>query len=176
MACLRGLGLVRLREPVAGGRQIVVERLGGQAQRAAGDDGFGAEFGGAFPHRAAFSVAAEVEEHMAKKQSCPPIARFLFDNSRVFGACLALTLMLLIWITMALVARREWDAKGRFLRNPLSWLLLGLSIVVSLPGALLIYLMARPVTGKELTSNPATSALLLIYPAVVAMFVVGALL
>jgi hypothetical protein len=52
--------------PVAGGRQIVVERLGGHAQRAVGDDGFGAEFGGALPQLAAFGVAAEVEKQVAE--------------------------------------------------------------------------------------------------------------
>jgi hypothetical protein len=123
-----------------------------------------------------FDLESEVGAGSSDRASQAARAGFLFDNSRVLGACLALTLLLLTWYTMGLVARREWGPKGKFLRNPVSWLILGLSIVVSIPGVLLIYLMVRPVTGKELTSNVATSALLLLYPAAVAMFVVGALL
>jgi hypothetical protein len=124
----------------------------------------------------AFDLESDVRDGSPDRVKEAARAGFLYDNSGVLGACLALVLLLLLWSALALMAKRSLGTKGRFLGDPVSWLVLGLSIVVSIPGALLIYLMARPVTGKELTSYPATSALLLIYPMSALMLIAGALL
>jgi hypothetical protein len=48
--------------------QIVIERFCRHAERATGDNGFGAEFGGSLPHCATFSMTAEVEKDMAEAE------------------------------------------------------------------------------------------------------------
>jgi len=103
-------------------------------------------------------------------------AGFLYDSAAGLGGAIAVVLVVLAWVAMALLARRRLGAEGRALRDPVTWLMLPLSLVVSLPGALLVYLMARPVPKGRLISMVRTATPLLMYPVSVAILVVGVLL
>jgi len=59
-------------------------------------------------------------------------------------------------------------------RNPQQWLFLGLSFLISIPGALLVYLYIKPVPFKEFRRNLIIIASLIFYPVSLLLFLLGA--
>jgi hypothetical protein len=72
--------------------------------------------------------------------------------------------------------RRTYEIEGRVLRDPVLWLMLGLSVLISIPGALLVYLYINPVKRSDLAKGLATITPISMYPAAIVMFVLAVVL
>jgi uncharacterized membrane protein YhaH (DUF805 family) len=103
-------------------------------------------------------------------------AGFLYDSAAAIATLLAVITVLVVWFAAALLVRRWPGAKGRALRDPEVWIMLVLSLAVSLPGALLVYLWARPTPKERLRAKVTTATPLLMYPLSIALLIVGVLL
>jgi hypothetical protein len=123
-----------------------------------------------------FDLESEVMAGSADRAAEASRAGFLHDNAAALGALLAGIVLLIVWFAAALLVRRWLGAEGRALRDPMVWMMLGISLVVSLPGALLVYLWVRPVPMGQLRAKVRTATPLLVYPISVALLIVGVLL
>ncbi len=103
-------------------------------------------------------------------------ADWMYDNSEALGLLFAALALLVLWFGFSFFLRRTYEMKGRLGRDPFLWAMLGLSLLISIPGALLVYLMTIPVPRSELTQRLATVTPMAMYPAVVVMFVLGVVL
>ncbi len=102
-------------------------------------------------------------------------AAFYYDNSGVLSALLVAALLLLLWFGLAFALRRYVGAEGRVVRRPLLWILLGAALLISIPGALLAYLIVNPLPVKELRAQVAPWVHLAMYPVTIALFAAGAM-
>ena len=62
------------------------------------------------------------------------------------------------------------------LRDPLLWAMLGLSVLVSIPGALLVFLAIRPLPLTELRRDLRTMVPIAMYPAALVMLILAVVL
>jgi hypothetical protein len=100
-------------------------------------------------------------------------AAFINDNAPVFAVLLVSAVILALWIMAILVADRYLGRKGKVLRSPSTWLLLGAALLISVPGALLAWMLWRPVPiGTLLQSRVAVAAMALL-PCAAMMLVAG---
>jgi hypothetical protein len=100
-------------------------------------------------------------------------AAYLFDNAKVLGSLIALLVVIIAWLVIAYIIRRVMKKDEPLLKNPVLWTMLGLSLIISLPAALLIYLLVKPLPIKELAKHHTTFAMTAIYPVVIAAFAIG---
>jgi hypothetical protein len=103
-------------------------------------------------------------------------AAFIYESSPYLGPLLVIGLLALVWFGGAYALMRWHGKEGPVLRNQTLWLLLGLSLVLSIPGALLVYVLARPQPAKELLKGVSSTTPMLVYPVALVVFVVGGLL
>ena len=103
-------------------------------------------------------------------------ADWTYGNSETLGALFALAVLLVLWFGLAAMLRRSYGIEGQTVRDPVLWAMLGLAFLVSIPGALLVYLMARPLRGGEVTGRLATITPLAMYPAAAIMLVLAVVL
>ena len=100
-------------------------------------------------------------------------AAFLTDNAKLLATITVAILTVAIWLVAAVAADRGTGRKGKVLRSPVTWLMLGTALVLSVPGALLVYLMVRPVPLEELRLNRVAVACAAAFPVAVAVFAIG---
>jgi hypothetical protein len=123
-----------------------------------------------------FDLESEVMAGSADRAAEASRAGFLYDNAVGLAGIIAGIVLVIAWLAVALLARRWLGAEGRALRDPAVWMMLGLSLLASLPGALLVYLWARPVPVGQLRAKMRTATPLLMYPVSIALLIVGVLL
>jgi hypothetical protein len=100
-------------------------------------------------------------------------AAFLTDNAWLIAALLVGAITVVVWLVAVLAADRATGRRRGVLRSPVTWLMLGAALLLSVPGALLVYLMARPVPLDELRRNRVVLASATAFPVVAALFAVG---
>jgi hypothetical protein len=103
-------------------------------------------------------------------------AEWTYENSEALGLLIAALVLLVLWFGFSFLLRRTYEIEGLPVRDPLLWAMLGLGLLISIPGALLVYLMLRPVPRRELSQRLATLTPIAMYPAAVVMFVLGVVL
>jgi hypothetical protein len=103
-------------------------------------------------------------------------AEWIYESSENLGLLIAAIILLVLWFGFSFFLRRTYEIEGRLVRDPLLWAMLGLSLLISLPGALLVYLLARPVEREELTKRLATVTPVAMYPAAAVMLVLAVVL
>jgi hypothetical protein len=123
-----------------------------------------------------FDLESEVMAGSEDRAAEASRAGFLYDGAVGIAIIIAVVLLIITWLAVALLARRWLRAEGRALRDPTSWFLLVLSLAISLPGALLVYLWARPVPMGRLRASVRTVTPLLVWPVSLALLIVGVLL
>jgi hypothetical protein len=102
-------------------------------------------------------------------------AAFYYDNSGVLSALLVVVILLLLWFGLAFALRRYIGAEGKVVRRPLLWILLGASLLISIPGALLAYLIINPLPLNKLRAQVTPWVHLAMYPITIAFFALGAM-
>ena len=100
-------------------------------------------------------------------------AAFLTDNADLLAAISVAILTIAIWLVAVVAADRGTGRKGKVLRSPVTWLMLGAALLLSVPGALLVYLMARPVPMGELRRDRLAVACAAAFPVAAAVFAIG---
>jgi hypothetical protein len=100
-------------------------------------------------------------------------AASLTDNAGSLGVLVAIGALVALWAVAVVAAGRVKGARGPGLRRPLVWLLLGASLLLSLPGAVLVYLMVRPMTLDALRAHRPSIAAVAMYPLALAALVIG---
>ena len=123
-----------------------------------------------------FDLESEVMAGSTDRAAEASRAGFLYDNAVGLADIIAGIVLVIAWLAAALLARRWLGAEGRTLRDPVTWLLIVLSLALSIPGALLVYLWARPVPMGRLRANVRTAVPLLMWPVSLALLIVGVLL
>ncbi len=118
------------------------------------------------------TVSAGDESHRKAAER----AAFLNDNATSLGGLLAALVVLMAWFGTALAVRRWRGLEGKTIRDPLMWMMLGGSLVLSIPGALLAYLMIYPLPARVLLDRNLPVGTLASYPVACVLFVVGVLL
>lgn len=103
-------------------------------------------------------------------------AEWTYESSETLGLLIAALVLLVLWFGFSFLLRRTYEIEGAPVRDPLLWAMLGLGLLISIPGALLAYLMLRPVPRRELSQRLATLTPIAMYPAAVVMFVLGVVL
>jgi hypothetical protein len=86
---------------------------------------------------------------------------------------LVLAIIILIWFGIAYIQKIFWKREGEVIKNPLLWLILGISLIISIPGALLVYLVVKPIPLKKIGKEIVTSTLLLFYPISILLYALG---
>jgi hypothetical protein len=123
-----------------------------------------------------FDLESQVKEGSEDRRAEAERAEWTYDNSTSLGYLFALAALLVLWFGFAFMLRRTYEIEGRWLRNPVLWGMLGLSVLISIPGALLVYLFIDPVMRSELTKGLATVTPIAMYPAAIVMLVLGVVL
>ena len=104
-------------------------------------------------------------------------AGFIYDNASLLGFSIITAFLLFIWFGAAFAMKKVNKKKDEnVLRNPALWVLLGLSLIGSIPGALLVLLIAKPVSPNRLTKDFLPSSMLILYPLTMLLVLVGVLL
>jgi len=103
-------------------------------------------------------------------------ADWISGSSEWLSYVTMLAVLLVLWFGFALFLRRGLELEGKVLRDPVLWAMMALSIVVSIPGALLLYLMVRPLPWAEASSRLAVITPVAMYPAALVMLVLAVVL
>lgn len=103
-------------------------------------------------------------------------ADWTYENSQTLGYLIALIILLVLWFGFAFFLRRGYDIDDRLASNRPLWAMLGLSLLISIPGALLVYFLIFPVPFKEVKTRLGAITPIAMYPAVVAMFILAVVL
>jgi len=103
-------------------------------------------------------------------------AAFVTDNAGALAGLLVALVAIVSWFAAVLLVRWRRGLEGGTVRDPRMWLMLGAVIVLSVPGAMLAYLLVNPVNLKELSGRALPLASLAIIPPACVLFVLGVLL
>lgn len=98
------------------------------------------------------------------------LAGFVYDNYQLIGLLLVLAIIILIWFGIAYFQKVFWKREGEALKNPLLWVFLGISLIISIPGALLVFLIVKPIPLQKITKEIVPTTLLLFYPISILLF------
>jgi hypothetical protein len=123
-----------------------------------------------------FDLESKVMEGDEDRRAEAARADWIYGNARTLGYLFSLIVILILWFGFAFVLRRTYQIKGRVGRDPVLWAMLGLSVLISIPGALLVYFMIRPIKGGEIRERLETVTPIAMYPAAVVMFILAVVL
>ncbi len=123
-----------------------------------------------------FDLESPVVEGDEARRAEAARAEWVYGNSDWLSYATALAALLVLWFGFALFLRRGFKLEGGLLRDPVLWAMMALSVVVSVPGALLLYLVVRPLPWAEASSRLAVVTPLAMYPAALVMFVTAVVL
>ena len=103
-------------------------------------------------------------------------AEWTYENSETIGYLIAFIILLVLWFGFAFFLRRGYEIDDRLATNRTLWAMLGLSLLISIPGALLVYFMINPVPLKDIKTRLGAVTPMSMYPAAVAMFILAVVL
>jgi len=123
-----------------------------------------------------FDLDSPVKEGDESRKAAAARAEWTYDNSTTLAYLIAFAIVMVLWIGFAFFLRRTYEIEGPLVRDPLLWGMLGLSFLVSIPGALLVYFMLWPLKGREIKENLAAITPMAMFPATVVMFILAVML
>ena len=123
-----------------------------------------------------FDLESPVKEGDEDRRVEAERAEWTYDNSPTLAYLLAFIILLVLWVGFAYFLRRTYEIEGSMLKDPLLWGMLGLSFLISIPGALLVFFMLWPLKGGEIKDNLAAITPIAMYPAAVVMFLLAVIL
>ncbi len=100
-------------------------------------------------------------------------AAMVYENSKLIAFGVTAALVILLWLTVALVVIKWKGLDRKILRDRRFWLLLGGALLISLPGILLVSLMLNPVPLEELRGSFVIHDFMALYLVAAALLVVG---
>ena len=123
-----------------------------------------------------FDLESPVLKGDEDRRAAAERAAWLYDNSPWAGPLLAILVIVSLWFIGAFLLMKRHGKEGPVLRNRNLWILLGLSLIISIPGALLVYLIAEPLPAKDLLKGVTSTTPLLMYPVALVAFALGGIL
>jgi hypothetical protein len=123
-----------------------------------------------------FDLDSDISEGSEQRRAEAERAAWLNENSVGLGFLMAFGVLVVLWLVGSLIVVRRMDLEGGVLRNRYLWLLLGLSFLVSIPGALLLYLVWKPLSAKEFMKRAVPLAPVAMYPVTLVVFIVGGII
>jgi len=120
-----------------------------------------------------FDLESTVRSGSEDRRAEAARAAFLSDYAGAFAGLLVALLAILVWFVVAALARWHWGLGGRTVRDPRMWLMLGAAILLSVPGAVLVYLLIWPIPTRDLYGRVLPIVPLATYPAACILLVVG---
>jgi hypothetical protein len=123
-----------------------------------------------------FDLESAVMEGDEDRRAEAARADWIYGNSQNLGYLFTLAILLVLWFGFAAMLRRTYEIEGGVSNDPVLWVMLGLSVVISIPGALLVYFMVRPLKAKEITKHAPPITAVAMYPAAVVMFILAVVL
>ncbi len=121
-----------------------------------------------------YDLESTVGSSSSTEQTEMERAAFISDNYRELAFIIILIILLIAWFGIAkglMIVRKQKDQK--VIKNPKLWLFLILAFALSVPGAILIYLLFKPLPVKILTKDQIVLTLLAFYPISAILFGVG---
>ena len=118
-----------------------------------------------------FDMESAVLEGDEARRAEAARADWTYENSEALGYLISVAIALVLWFGFAFFLRRGLELEGRLVRDPLLWAMLGLSVLISVPGALLVLLAIRPLPLGELPKSLRTMVPFAMYPAALVMLV-----
>ena len=103
-------------------------------------------------------------------------ATFIYDNYKFFGLLIIFAILILFWFGIASIQKKFFKKEGPVFKNPILWLLLGVSLIISIPGALLLLLIMKPLPFKKITKELVLSTLLILYPFSILLYIIGVII
>lgn len=103
-------------------------------------------------------------------------ADWTYENSKTLGYLFALISLLVLWFGFAFFLRRGYEIDDRLATNGTLWAMLGLSLLISIPGALLVFFLIYPVPLKDIKTRLGAVTPIAMYPSAVAMFILAVVL
>ncbi|MCK5414260.1 MAG: hypothetical protein KAJ35_02640, partial [Thermoplasmata archaeon] len=97
----------------------------------------------------------------------------VYENSKLIAFGITAALVILLWLSVALLVIRWKGLDRKILRDRRFWLLLGGALLISLPGILLVSLMLNPVPLEELRGSFVVHDFMALYLVAAALLVVG---
>jgi hypothetical protein len=104
------------------------------------------------------------------------LAGFVYDNHQSLGLLIVLAILIILWFAIAYSIKIWRKKEEKIIKNPLLWTLLGISLIISIPGALLILFFKKPIPVKKIPDELVHFTLLIAYPVSVLLFFFGGLL
>jgi hypothetical protein len=123
-----------------------------------------------------FDLDSPVLEGDADRRDEAAQAEWTYENAGTLGHLFALVVLLCLWFGSAYLLRRRYRSEERVVTNPALWATLGVAVLASIPGALLVYLMLHPVPPEELRTRLGAITPIAMYPVAVAVFILGVVL
>jgi len=123
-----------------------------------------------------FDLESTVMEGDADRRTEAARADWTYENSETVGNLIALCILLVLWFGFAFFLRRSYGIDDRLATSRSLWVMLGLSLLISIPGALLVYFMVFPVPLKDIKTRLGSITPIAMYPATVAMFILAVVL
>ena len=123
-----------------------------------------------------FDLESKVMEGNEDRKVEAARADWTYENSETIGYLIALCILLVLWFGFAFFLRRSYGIDDRLGTSRTLWVMLGLSLLMSIPGALLVYFMVFPVPLKKIKTRLGALTPIAMYPATVAMFILAVVL
>ena len=120
-----------------------------------------------------FDLESSIDSADTDRKSQMEQAAFITDNSMEIALLFIFIILIVLWLIFVLCLRLIRKKKEP-VKNYLTLLLLiGLSLVISVPGTLLLFLLIKPVPLKKITQEFIPTALLIFWPLSIILFIVG---
>jgi len=124
----------------------------------------------------AFDLESRVSAVEDGRQDELERAAFINDNYEVLGLIINSVAVMVIYFALAVGLKVVRRKKEKVFTNPGIWICLGLSLFISVPGALLVYFVFKPMPLKEIKNNLVPVVLLVLYPISIAFFIMGVMI
>ena len=120
-----------------------------------------------------YDLESEIMPGDADRRDEAARAERVYDNAHWIALGITLVLVLTMWFGVAYVIARRKGTDRKVWKDSKLWMLLGAALVISLPGALLLYLGLDPVQVEELRTNFVVNDFMALYLVAAALLVVG---
>ena len=124
-----------------------------------------------------YDLESSVKTADSNRQTSMERAAFIYDNARAISMLIMIIIFLSIFIAFVYIYRYiSHTGKQPVFKNYSIWLLLGLSFLISIPGALLLYFLVRPIPPNQIKDKLAPAAIIIFYPISIILFLLVVML
>ncbi len=121
-----------------------------------------------------FDLESSLNPSDSEEKSKMERAAFVYDNSQGLGLIIIFVILVIFWLSVVVCLKFIRRRNEKIIpKVPVLLLLLGVSLFISIPAALLILLLIKPIPPQKLREEFLPSTLLLLYPVSIIIFLLG---